>query len=194
MVGNVMPVNAIPRADQGSTRCRHGCNETETLGHVLGKCPRGELIRNNRHHAVRRLIAEGMTKLGWKVLQEVQCTGDGSKRVDIIAYKQDSKKGFILDPTVRMEQNDINQAEIVHQEKKAIYDPCIPYFQEKLGLEDIQVIGLYAGARGTISKFFLDFIKSQGLLSSLIGDIVTTVLKKSVQICVHHLFSTVPNT
>jgi hypothetical protein len=194
MVGNVMPVNAIPRPDQGSFYCRHGCSKKiETLGHILGECKRGELLRNNRHHAVRRLIADAMSKVGWKVLQEVECTGNGSRRVDIIAYNQVTKKGIILDPTVRMEQNDTNQPESVNREKKAIYDPCIPYFKEKLGLEDIEVIGLYIGARGTISKFFLDFMKTHGLISSLIDDIVISVLKKSVQICVHHLFS-VPNT
>ena len=134
-----------------------------------------------------------MSKVGWKVLQEVQCTGDGSKRIDIIAYNQASKKGLILDPTIRMEQNDIHQAEAVNQEKKLHYDACIPYFQEKFGLENIEVIGLYVGARGTISKFFLDFIKSQALSMSLMEDIVISVLKKSVQICVHHLFSSIPN-
>jgi hypothetical protein len=194
MVGNVMPVNAIPRPDQGTLYCRHGCKKIETLGHILGECHRGELIRNNRHHAVRRLIADAMSKNGWKVLQEVECTGNGSRRVDIIAYNQATKKGFILDPTVRMEQNDTNQSEAVNLAKKEIYDPCIPYFCEKLGLDDIEVIGLYIGARGTISKFFLDFMKTQGLLSTLIEDIVVSVLKKSVQICIHHLFSTVPNT
>ena len=219
MVGNVLPVKAIPRPDLGGDLlCRHGCREKETLGHILGKCHRGELIRNNRHHAVRRLIADAMTKKGWKVLQEVECTGTSgeleesnadfitdqnhfsgssivsSRRVDIIAYNLQTKVGFILDPTVRMEQ-DINQAENVHLEKKAIYDPCISYFKKKLGLSEIKVIGLYIGARGTITKFFLDFMKEQEIPPTLlIEDIVTTVLKKSAQICTHHLFSCVPSS
>ena len=79
-------------------------------------------------------------------------------------------------------------------EKKEIYDPCIQYFKDKLGLDEIKVIGLYIGARGTITKFFLDFLKEQGIPSSLlIEDIVTTVLKKSAQICTHHLFSITPS-
>lgn len=210
----VLPVKAIPRPDLGGDLyCRFGCRETETLGHILGKCRRGELLRNNRHHAVRRLIADAMSKVGWKVLQEIECSAYGniedpnseepgdnsntvtaSRRVDIIAYNPSSKKGLILDPTVRMEQ-DAGQAEAVNLEKKSIYNPCIPYFKDKLGLVDIQVIGLYVGARGTISKFFVDFLKHQGIPSMLIEDIVTTVLKKSVQICIHHLFSSsIPNT
>ena len=156
-----------------------------------------------------------MSRVGWKVQQEVQCSAiddtiedmdteslentpqtnssGSSRRVDIIAYNPVSKKGYILDPTIRMEQ-DSSQAEAVDLEKKAIYNPCIPYFKKKLGLEDIQVIGLYVGARGTITKFFLDFMKSFGIPTSLIEDVVTTVFKKSVQICVHHLYSSVPDT
>ncbi|KAJ4431795.1 hypothetical protein ANN_20400 [Periplaneta americana] len=33
------------------------CNQTETLGHVLGFCRKEELLRNNRHHRVRGAIA-----------------------------------------------------------------------------------------------------------------------------------------
>src|SRR5205814_10224820 len=98
----------------------------ETLGHILGSCHRSELIRNNRHHAVRCLIADAMSKVGWKVLQEVQCTGDGSKRVDIIAYNQAARKELTLDPTIRMKQNNSNQAKAVNEENKLHYNPCIP--------------------------------------------------------------------
>ena len=155
------------------------------------------------------MIADAMTKNGWKVLQEVECNSHSmkqinedsdnssvesfsSRRVDIIAYNQTTRKGVILDPTIRMEQN-TNQADLVDLKKKAFYEPCIPYFKEKLGLDDIEVIGLYVGARGTISKFFLEFLKNHALPSTLIEDIVTTVLKKSAQICVHHLFSNIPD-
>ena len=55
-----------------------------------------------------------------------------------------------------MEQ-DANQAEAVNLEKKAIYDPCIPYFKQKFGLVDIEVFGLQVGARETISIFVVDF-------------------------------------
>ena len=47
MVGNVVPVKCVPGRSQGSKRCRH-CNEYETLAHILGKCERSALIRNNR--------------------------------------------------------------------------------------------------------------------------------------------------
>ncbi|KAJ4438526.1 hypothetical protein ANN_14471 [Periplaneta americana] len=39
-----------------TTRCRHsGCNETETLGHVLRFCRKTELLRNNRHQEQRSI-------------------------------------------------------------------------------------------------------------------------------------------
>lgn len=39
--------------------CRHnGCREIESLGHVLGFCPEGELLRITRHNTFRTLIAD----------------------------------------------------------------------------------------------------------------------------------------
>ncbi|KAJ4445709.1 hypothetical protein ANN_12394 [Periplaneta americana] len=55
-------------AEVFTTRCRHpGCNETETLGHVLGFCRKTELLRNNRHHKARTGIADVLKRRGWEV-------------------------------------------------------------------------------------------------------------------------------
>ncbi|KAJ4441983.1 hypothetical protein ANN_11847 [Periplaneta americana] len=55
---NLTAVRSVPGRAFSTTRCRQpGCNETETLGHVLGFCRKGELLRNNRHHRVRGAIA-----------------------------------------------------------------------------------------------------------------------------------------
>lgn len=40
-----------------------------------------------------------------------------------------------------------------------IYERCIPDVKEKLKLKSLEVIGLLIGARGTLTKFFLDFCK-----------------------------------
>jgi len=69
-----------------------------------------------------------------------------TKRVDILCYKEETKEGFILDPTVRFEVNyreadpdnpdpklreKIDQAQAVDIEKKKHYEPCIPYFLDR---------------------------------------------------------------
>ncbi|KAJ4426448.1 hypothetical protein ANN_27262 [Periplaneta americana] len=54
MPSNLSAVRSVPGRSCNTTRCRHyGCNETETLGHVLGFYRKTELLRNNRHHKAR---------------------------------------------------------------------------------------------------------------------------------------------
>ncbi|KAJ4440746.1 hypothetical protein ANN_08970 [Periplaneta americana] len=72
---------------------------------------------------------------------------DSTRRIDIIAFKESTRSGFIIDPTVRFETNEEQPAE-VDKEKKNIYNPTIPYYQ----LEELEVIGLLIGARGAAER------------------------------------------
>ena len=146
MSSNLYPVRSIPGRSQDGTQCRLiTCTETESLAHVLCRCSKGSGLQINRHHQVRKIISSHLEKEGWTVLQEVSCIGEGmgNKRVDIICYKEDTREGYILDPTVRFEVNyreadpenpdprlreKIDQALAVDIEKKKHYEPCIPYF------------------------------------------------------------------
>ncbi|KAJ4442630.1 hypothetical protein ANN_04219 [Periplaneta americana] len=58
-------------------------------------------------------------------------------RIDIIAYSQTTKKGYIIDPTIRIETGS-SQPEDVNQEKINIYLPTVDYFKAKYQLEDIE--------------------------------------------------------
>lgn len=53
-----------------------------------------------------------------------------------------SENADIIDPTIRLETNK-EQPEEVNQEKFSIYEPCIPYFQEKYKLKDNYFIYLF---------------------------------------------------
>ncbi|KAJ4442577.1 hypothetical protein ANN_04164 [Periplaneta americana] len=98
------------------------CSEVETLGHVLGYCPKGELLRNNRHHKVRSSIATTLRKAKWEVYEEVHCLAENgsTRRADIIAIDLRNQRSLILDPTVRFEKDD-QQANNVNDEKKYIW-------------------------------------------------------------------------
>ena len=103
---NLIPVRSIPGRSRDS-HCRH-CNEFETLPHVLGFCPRGELLRNNRHHKVRSCIAKLLRQSGnYEVYEEVPCisSSGSTRRADIVAIHKKLKLGYILDPTIRFEKN-----------------------------------------------------------------------------------------
>ncbi|KAJ4438869.1 hypothetical protein ANN_14822 [Periplaneta americana] len=104
------------------SNCRHpGCSEVETLGHVLDYCPKGELLRNNRHHKVRSSIATTLRKAEWEVYEEVHCLAENgsTRRADIIAIDHRNQRSLILDSTVRFEKDD-QQVNNVNDEKNRV--------------------------------------------------------------------------
>ena len=105
------------------------------------------------------------------------------RRVDIITYNSDKSKGYIIDPTIRFEDQ---SPEAVHQEKCQIYNPCIDFFKQKYSIKNIEVIGLMIGARGTIPKKFQDFCKKFNLPKSFIEDVALSTIRSSVQILHNH--------
>ncbi|KAJ4437950.1 hypothetical protein ANN_13889 [Periplaneta americana] len=105
-----------------------------------------------------------------------------------LANQVDIKKGYIIDPTIRIETGS-SQPEDVNKEKINIYLPTVDYFKAKYQLEVIEVIGLLIGARGVIPKFFESFRKTFELPQRLTTDIITSVLKRSCQILSHHIHS-----
>ncbi|KAJ4428001.1 hypothetical protein ANN_24014 [Periplaneta americana] len=157
MSSNLSAVRSVPGRSFNTTRCRHpGCNETETLGHVLGFCRKTQLLRNNRHHKARTDIADVLKRRGWEVHEEIHCVSslDSNRRADIVAIHRTQSKGIVLDPTIRFER-DALQAQHVDEEKKSIYESCIPYLSEKYNIPTSQwsVSGLLFRARGTLPKF-----------------------------------------
>lgn len=189
---NLTAVCPVPGRAFSTTCCRQpGCNETETLGHVLGFCRKGELLRNNRHHRVRGAIACLLRNKGWEVHEEVHCISedDSHRRADIIAINRQQQKAIIIDPTIRMER-DLNQAHQVDQEKRAIYEPCIPYLSAKynIPLFNWSVTGLFFGARSSLPKFTYNFLKQLSISSFEIQKIISQILKDSLQIIQFHLY------
>lgn len=195
MRANVAPVAALPgRSQNNNTRCRRGCNEIETLGHIQGNCEYSRPAINSRHHAVCDLIARELRSKGLDVEREVRCqSNDGrERRVDLLVVDKKKKQGWILDPTIRIERDPIDgehQFVVVDREKKAIYEPCVPYFLKNFKLNSMSVHGLFIGARGTISRSFVDTLKSFHVSRNLLEEIVITVVKRSSQITSAHLYN-----
>ena len=188
MTANVAAVRAVPGRSLTTSLCRH-CKEYESLGHVLGSCRRGELLRNSRHHQIRTMIANGFRKKGLDVYEEVHCISgmDSTRRIDMIVLSADKKSGLVIDPTIRIEKAE-DQPEETDREKRNIYEPCAPYLCEKYGIQNVEVVGLFIGSRGTISTFLYNFVKKHKLGKELVKNIVTSVLKSSAHILHNHLF------
>ncbi|KAJ4433151.1 hypothetical protein ANN_15408 [Periplaneta americana] len=124
---------------------------------VLGSCPHGEALRNARHYQVRSIIATALKDADYNIFEEVHglsVTGS-TRRIDIIAFKESTKSGYIIDSTVRFKMNEKQPAE-VDNEKKNIYNPTIPYYLQKYQLKELEVIGLLVRARGTATLFMKD--------------------------------------
>ncbi|KAJ4446485.1 hypothetical protein ANN_13181 [Periplaneta americana] len=129
MVGNVAAVRAVSGRSQDN-RCRHCHNEVETLAHVLGSCPHGEALRNARHHQVRSIIATALKDADYNTFEEVHglsVTGS-TRRIDIIAFKESTRSGYIIDPTVRFETDEEQPAELDNEKKEYLqsYHSLLP--------------------------------------------------------------------
>ncbi|KAJ4434308.1 hypothetical protein ANN_22862 [Periplaneta americana] len=142
-----------------------------------------------RHHAIRTKLADALRKLKYTVYEEVHGTADnGSKRrIDIIAISESLSQGMIIDPTIRFETYK-GQPEDVHEEKRAIYVPTIPYYKDKYQLHDISVTGLMFGARGTIPNFSSQFCKTLGLHKSFQNELALLIIKESVKLLRNHVY------
>jgi hypothetical protein len=194
MTTNSAAVRALHGRSQDGNLCRSpGCKEIETLAHVLGSCEKGSLLRNSRHDRVEKLIGEALKKTGLEVDYEVHCLADSgsTRRSDIVVIDRVHEKGYIFDPTIRFEMN-LEQPAEVDAEKKRIYEPTIPFFRERTGIGEWEVMGILFGARGTITQFFEDFRKRFRLPPQLTKDISVSILKDSVGILHNHLFRQEP--
>lgn len=118
MVAMVPPLRSIPGRSTNTSHCRH-CGVYESLPHVLGSCPQGELLRIKRHNIVRTLLANSLRSKGLEVYEEVHCLADGdsNRRIDIIAINRQKASADIVDPTIRFEVS-LNQPNEVDLEKK----------------------------------------------------------------------------
>ncbi|KAJ4438311.1 hypothetical protein ANN_14253 [Periplaneta americana] len=110
------------------------------------------------------------------------------RRIDIIAFKESTRSGCIIDPTVRFETDEEQPAE-VDNEKKNIYNPTIPYYLQKYQLKELEVIGLLVGARGTATLFMKDVFKRIGMPTSIIPIVTLAALKGLIALLKNHLYS-----
>ena len=104
----------------------------------------------------------------------------------MIAF-QDTNKGWIIDPTIRMESH-ADQPIEVHNEKCSIYNATISYYKNKYQLKDIVVLGLMVGARGTITSQFVQFCRQFNLDKNFIKEIAISTLRDSITILKNHLY------
>ena len=191
MTGDVTNARFPPTGHQETFRCRH-CGEFENLAHILGYCEKGEHLVTLRHNKIRSLIADALRKRWptFEVLEETHCLDElgNNRRTDIIFIDPVTRNAVIFDPTIRYEGKE-DQPLKVDSQKKDIYLPCVPNLQKRLNLENVDVVGLLLGARGTVPAFFENFRQSYGLPKSMVHEIVTSIIKDSCLIYQNHIYN-----
>ena len=110
--------------------------------------------------------------------------------MDILAFEANSDKVYIIDPTVRWEDNhDVGKE--VQEEKQAIYESCYDDLCKKYPIiekRDCEVIGLWMGARGTVSTQMVDFFDRFHLDKKALPELAETVLSCSVRMIHFHIY------
>lgn len=131
------------------------------------------------------MIADEYRKLNYEVHEEKTCfaVAGSLKRFDILAIDKNTRNAYNLDSTIRYEASESQPVE-VDEEKKCHYEPTLPDLTNKYN--NVEVIGLMIGARGTIPNFFDEFRHRFNLPKSINNDIVVSVIKDSVYILRNH--------
>ena len=179
----------------GSSLCRRCSKETETPSHVLGSCPFNSLLITRRHHKIKHIITGLLQKKRFDCYEEVHAIdSNGLNRfADILVFPNNTKEAYILDPTIRYENNKTDQALLVDQEKD-IYEACIPFYKEKYagkyGIRNFTVYGLLFGARGTMYKHTADILKTFGIEKADLNFLAESIIADSIGIIHHHIYQT----
>lgn len=192
---NYANLNGVPGVSNSSSLCRKCERENETIAHVTGSCPSSSRLVTSRHHSVKHVIAELLREKGFECFDEVYAIDtDGKSRFsDIIAFDLKSKNAFIVDPTIRYENNDTNQDDVITKEKREIYEKCIPFYAERyretFGERNWSVRGLWFGSRGCIGNSVINFFKEQKLNCDKLKDISEMILVKTISIINNHIYN-----
>ena len=193
---NYANLNGVPGVSSNSSSLCRRCNrEKETIAHVTGSCGSNNLLITSRHHNVKRILADLLREKGYECYDEVYAvdTEGRSRFSDIIAFDPKSTKAYIIDPTVRYETNDPDQDQKIHQEKKEIYEKCIPFYSEKYlssyGVRNWIVQGLWFGSRGCLGRSVIEFFKEFKIDSVKLREISELILVKTISIINNHIYN-----
>jgi hypothetical protein len=123
------------------------------------------------------------------VYEEVHCNSDAgsNRRVDIIAFDEGTRSGFVINPAVRTESSQ-DQPEDVNTEKQRFFNECLPDLKEKYNPKSLEVTGIFVGAQGTISKLFQRLCKDHKLPEQLLENVAFIAVKGSNQILTKDMY------
>ena len=166
-------------------------DDTTSVGRL---CVWIEQERLARHHRLKHALAAMLSEKGLVTVDETYCHDSigGDRFIDILAFEPSpSRRAYIVDPTIRYETNE-QVDEAVQAEKSEIYAPCVPNpagaIQRKFRRE-YEVIGVWLGARGTVSRSLLNLFEKFKLDKNRLPQLAEQVIADSVRIIHNHIYS-----
>jgi len=172
---NKLRINAIPlrsRMARGRPRdrhCRAGCNDAETLHHVLQICHRTHAPRIKRHDACVDYLLRQLDKRLTIVREPKFQIRTGLLKPDILVRKESS--AIVVDAQVVGERADLDRA---HQAKITKYRVLEKTIKEKYRVENVIFTSLTLSSRGVWSGQSFEHLSKLGILKAKDAKILST--------------------
>lgn len=168
------------RRELYATRCRAGCNSTETAAHVIQGCFRTHGGRVLRHNAVCRVLATGLRNVGWTVREEpVYVTAEGKRKPDLLCLR--GPRAVVLDAQVVSGAAPLRDS---HERKTRYYAENVSLGEavsRETGVQrpSIEFSSCTISWRGIWCLASADWLLGMGLSKGLLRGITTRVLQGS---------------
>lgn len=147
-------INAMPtksRTSRGRIQerlCRAGCNEVETLNHILQRCHRTHDARIERHNTILSYIQRGLQNRVDRIELEPQIpTPEGIRKPDLLAIT--GKEVLVLDAQVISEHTDLDEG---HVRKIDYYKKHEGIIRERYKANKVLYTTVTLNTRGVWSK------------------------------------------
>ncbi len=163
------------------TRCDKMCNQQESLGHILQRCPSVQPWRIRRHDGVFDLLAKQLGKKGWSTCREPSIqTPAGIRRPDLIVWGRG--RSVVIDVQV-VADSCATPLLTAHEFKVAYYnwDPITAWVSQKTGAVP-SFSSLTLNWRGIMASASVKTLKDLGLTTLDLKLLVVRSLEGSVTI------------
>lgn len=178
--GNLLPTVAIPSNPKEAGKCRGGCDKTESLSHVLQRCPITHWNRIRRHDRIVNLAAKMITKRDWRVEIEprIRCASGLLKIPDLVCTK--GNEVVICDVAVSWEGPESLSA--AHGHKIATYRNAdtLAALRNRYATDNILFKPLIIGARSIWCVNNDGLVNAVGLRQSDIRVLINNTINGSI--------------
>lgn len=151
----------LKRAQDVPKTCRAGCDQEETLGHILQKCHRTHHTRIQRHDAVVRYAAKRCRELGFEVLEEPHYRTRLGTRIPDLVLKRDGQ-ALVLDAQVVGCRVRLSDAHLTKTSKYMHHELCALVSRDVRPL----VSTLTLSYRGVWARESVDTLRSLGFTAN----------------------------